>query len=245
MRGPETNPRAKRVPWQHRPVCVECGLKIRAPRPNDLKTCSRCKELLEIREFPHAVNRADHRGSYCRPCKQMIDTLQRRRSTRGTTQPISDFSPVGEATTTIIGTFVSQAPLSEYRQVDTGIEPVLAQYKTVEGRKPVFELTLTPVTRPTGTDRDHVAIAHAFKELVDAPLQVGDWLACVMQNGQLEKALRAGDHWPLADTSVDIDVAEDAPLGLAFGSYAPARAWSLGLVVAFVLDVEPAEGIQR
>lgn len=48
-RGPSSNPIVKRIPWQQRPTCAECGLKIRRPRPGDEKVCSRCHELLHVR----------------------------------------------------------------------------------------------------------------------------------------------------------------------------------------------------
>ena len=67
----------------------------------------------------------------------------------------------------------------------------------------------------------------------------GDWLACVFQDGELEKLLRQGDKWPLLDSSIEITGDEDSPLGARFGSYAPARPWSLGLALAFILGREP------
>ena len=53
---------------------------------------------------------------------------------------------------------------------------------------------------------------------------------------QLEKVLRAGDQWPIVDTSIEFTEDEDAPLGARFGSYAPARPWGLGLAVEFILS---------
>ena len=157
---------------------------------------------------------------------------------RGKLQPISDFSPVGEATSVLIGTFVSQGPLTAWQEIPTQLKPVLAQFQTTD-RQPVYELVLTPVHRETGTPADNERIPHTFKELFDAPLQAGDWLACVIQNGQLEKVVRAGDEGPIVDTSIGFTEDEDVPLGARFGSYAPARPWSLGLAIEFVLDWEP------
>lgn len=114
------------------------------------------------------------------------------RRIRGAAQPLSDLSPVGEETTTLIGTFVSQAPLTEYREVPSSVKPVQVQYETVD-RKPVYELTLKPTHRPAGTAADNIAIVHTFTELAAAPLEAGQWLARVFQDGQLEKVLRAGD----------------------------------------------------
>lgn len=190
-RGPSSNPIVKRIPWQQRPTCAECGLKIRRPRPGDEKVCSRCHELLHVSEFPHNSARADHRETYCRPCKRVRQNEGNRRI-RGAAQPLSDLSPVGEETTTLIGTFVSQAPLTEYREVPSSVKPVQVQYETVD-RKPVYELTLKPTHRPAGTAADNIAIVHTFTELAAAPLEAGQWLACVLQDGQLEKVLRAGD----------------------------------------------------
>ena len=67
-RGPATNPIPKLPTWQKRPICGECGNKIRRPRPE--KSCSRCRELLDITEFPHNSANADHRESYDRVCKR-------------------------------------------------------------------------------------------------------------------------------------------------------------------------------
>jgi hypothetical protein len=98
---------------------------------------------------------------------------------------------VGEETTTLIGTFVSQAPLTEYREVPSSVKPVQVQYETVD-RKPVYELTLKPTHRPAGTAADNIAIVHTFTELAAAPLEAGQWLACVFQDGQLEKICAPG-----------------------------------------------------
>lgn len=209
-RGPSSNPIVKRIPWQQRPTCAECGLKIRRPRPGDEKVCSRCHELLHVSEFPHNSARADHRETYCRPCKRVRQNEGNRRI-RGAAQPLSDLSPVGEETTTLIGTFVSQAPLTEYREVPSSVKPVQVQYETVD-RKPVYELTLKPTHRPAGTAADNIAIVHTFTELAAAPLEAGQWLARVFQDGQLEKVLRAGDQWPIVDTSIEFTEDEDAPL---------------------------------
>jgi hypothetical protein len=60
---------------------------------------------------------------------------------------------------------------------------------------------------------------------------------------QLEKVLRAGNQWPIVDTSIEFNEDEDAPLGARFGSYAPARPWSLGLAVEFI--PQPNRGVHR
>jgi hypothetical protein len=237
-RGPAANPIAKRVPWRERPTCAECGMKVRSPRPGDEKRCSRCREVLHISEFPHNSSRADHRESYCRPCKQALQNEAHRSRHRGKAQPISDFSPIGEATSVLIGTFVSQGPLTQYQEITTQLKPVLAEFQTTD-RQSVYELTLMPTERPTGTPADSIAVVHAFRELFDAPLEVGDWLAIVYQGGEVAKVIRAGDERPIVDTSLDFTEDEDAPLGARFGSYAPARPWSLGLAIEFVLDWEP------
>jgi hypothetical protein len=224
-RGPATNPIPKLPTWQKRPICGECGQKIRRPRPE--KICSRCKELLDITEFPHNAAKSDHRESYDRVCKRIIQNeINRNRRLRGKAQPISDLSPVSEQTTTLIGTFVSQGLLSERREVPSSITPVQVQYQTIDDRTPVYELVLMPTPdRPTGTPADSVQIAHTFKELFDALVAPGDWLAIVFQDGQVEKVIRAGDEGPIIDTSLDFTEDEDAPLGARFGSYAPARPW--------------------
>ena len=198
-RGPATNPIPKLPTWQKRPICGECGLKIRRPRPDNEKRCSRCREVLDVSEFTHNTARADHRESYCRPCRRVMQNeANRKQRLRGKAQSISDLSPVGEQTSVLIGSFVSQGLLSEWKEVPSSIKPVRVEYRTVEDRQDVYELTLQPVHRPTGTPADHVSIPHTFKELFDALLLPGDWLACVFQDGQLEKVIRsrgrAADH---------------------------------------------------
>ena len=196
--------------------------------------------MIDVSEFPHNAARADHRESYDRICKRAMQNEANRSRLRGKAQPISDLSPVGQETTTLIGQFVSRGPLSEWREVPSSIAPVLAQYRTVEGCKPVYELILEPVHRPTGTPADNERIPHTFKDLFDAPLQAGDWLALVFQGGEVAKVIRAGDQCPIVDTSLDFTLDEDSAIGARFGSYAPARPWSLGLAVEFILEDSPS-----
>lgn len=211
-------------------------MKVRSPRPGNEKRCPRCEAVFDVSQFAHNSSRPDHREQYCRPCKREVQRTQKRRHARGKAQALSAFSPVGETTTVIIGTFVSQGVLSAYEHLDSRLEPTLVQYKVVGERNSLlYELVLAPTQRPLGTDADHIKIAHPFKALFDAPLQVGDALAVVYQDGEPEKILRAGDPWPIIDTSDQVEVDEESELGLRFTSYLPARPWMLGLAIEFIL----------
>jgi hypothetical protein len=122
VRGPSANPIAKSPSWHKRPVCPECAHKIRRPRPGDVKICSRCKERLPVSDFAHNAARADHRETYCRPCRRAIQNKATRRI-RGKAQPISDFSPVGDQSAVVIGQYVSQAAFTDYRESPASIGP--------------------------------------------------------------------------------------------------------------------------
>ena len=77
------------------------------------------------------------------------------------------------------------------------------QYQTVESASTVLRVGARARGPSHRNGRaTHITIAHPFKDLFDAPLQVGDWLACVIQDGELEKALRRRRaEWPIIDTS--------------------------------------------
>ena len=170
-RGPVANPIVKQVPWAQRPTCPECGFRIRSPRPDDEKRCSRCREILHTSEFPHNPSKNDHRETYCKACKRDIQNdANRKAKLRGKPQPISDLSPVGEENTTLIGQFVSQQLLSEWKDMVTALEPVRVQYRTVEGHQDVYELVCSPLIAPPGQRRTHRGRPHvqgAIRRAVD------------------------------------------------------------------------------
>ena len=243
-RHPATNPIAPRA--KRKPRCIVCGFEIK--RPRDEKRCSRCRETLPQTAFGHTNLRTDHRETYCglpaiggNGCKSAIQNSKR--LFKGSPQPISDFSPpeVGASTAVVLGTFVSQGPLTAWREVPSSIAPVLVQYRTMEDRKPLYELTIAPPHRPTGTSEDDLKIVHTFADLATAPFQPGDQLAVVYQGGEVAKVLRAGDEWPIVDTSLDITEDETSEIGLRFGSFLPARPWMLGLALEFILGDKPKE----
>ena len=141
---------------------------------------------------------------------------QSKRRTRGTAQALSEWSPVGIETVVLVGTFVSQGPLTELRITSSSsLGPVEVQYRTAPTANRC--LRAGAAAHPS-LRRGHPRITsgrarvqRTGRRAVGARPLVRR--SCI-QGGEVAKVLRAGDEWPIVDTSLDITVDEDSEIGL-------------------------------